>query len=196
MEPTWTWDTARAAGVLSDEWLDLTDADLYGAHLRYANLRYANLRCADLRDADLYGADLRSADLRGADLRDANLRDADLHGADLRSADLRGANLRCADLRDADLHGADLRSAHIDFSCWPLWCGSLEVQVDKRIAVQLMYHACALNCDDSEYLELRNACLDFANQMYRDDVPRLELKKVETERETNGTGNEEEDHVG
>ena len=171
MEPTWTWDTARAAGVLSDEWLDLTDADLYGAHLRYANLRYANLRCADLRDADLYGADLRSADLRGADLRDANL-------------------------RDADLHGADLRSAHIDFSCWPLWCGSLEVQVDKRIAVQLMYHACALNCDDSEYLELRNACLDFANQMYRDDVPRLELKKVETERETNGTGNETENYVG
>ena len=37
-------------------------------------------------------------------------------------ADLREANLREADLREADLRGAD-----IDFSVWPLWCGSFGV---------------------------------------------------------------------
>ena len=117
---------------------------------------------ADLRRADLRRADLRRADLFGANLRDANLRGADLSGADLRRADLRGANLSGADLSGADLSGADL-----DFSCWPLWCGGLAVKVCKRIAVQLAYHFCKLDCDDPEYIAARNAILDFANQFHR-----------------------------
>ena len=102
------------------------------------------------------------ADLSEANLREANLREADLRRADLRRADLRGADLRRADLRRADLRGADL-----DFSCWPLWCGSLAVKVCKRIAVQLAYHFCRLDCDDPEYIAARNAILDFANQFHR-----------------------------
>ena len=35
----------------------------------------------------------------------------------------------------ADLNGADL-----DYSCWPLWCGSLGVHIDDRLAIQLLYH--------------------------------------------------------
>ena len=70
--------------------------------------------------ADLCGADLCHADLCGADLCGA-----DLHGADLCHANLRNANLRGADL---------------DFSCWPLWCGSLDVCLDKRQKRQLLYH--------------------------------------------------------
>ena len=187
----WTWDTARAAGVLADEWLDLRYANLYDADLRGADLHDANLHGADLRYANLHGADLRCADLRGADLHDANLRGADLHGANLRGAHLLYANLTGADLRDANLHGAD-----IDFSCWPLCCGSLGVRVDKKIAAQLAYHFCTLGCDNPEYIAARNACLDFANQIHRSDVPRLEFRNVETERDKNGNGNEEADYVG
>lgn len=97
------------------------------------------------------------ADLRGADLREA----------DLREANLRGANLRGADLRGADLRGADLQGADLDYSCWPLWCGSLDVKADKKIAVQLAYHFCRLDCDDPEYIKTRNAILSFANQFHR-----------------------------
>ena len=97
-----------------------------------------------------------------ADLSEADLREADLRGVDLRGADLRGA-----DLRRADLRGADLRRANLDFSCWPLWCGGLAVKVCKRIAVQLAYHFCKLDCDDPEYIAARNAILDFANQFHR-----------------------------
>ena len=200
MEPTWTWNTARAAGVLADEWLDLRYANLHGANLYDADLYDADLHYADLRGANLHGADLRCANLRGADLRDANLHGADLlyanlTGADLRCANLHGANLHGADLRGADLTGADLRGADIDFSCWPLCCGSLGVRVDKKIAAQLAYHFCTLGCDNPEYIAARNACLDFANKMHR-DVPRLEFKIVETERNKNGTGNETENYVG
>ena len=69
----------------------------------------------------------------------------------------------------ANLQGANLRKANIDYSCWPIWCGSLDVKVDKRIAVQLAYHFCRLDCDDPEYLAMREAMKDFANQFHRVD---------------------------
>ncbi|MFR2842091.1 MAG: pentapeptide repeat-containing protein [Acutalibacteraceae bacterium] len=105
--------------------------------------------------------------LRGADLHRANLCEADLCGANLRGADLHRANLCEADLCGANLRGADLRGANIDYACWPLWCGSLGVKVDVRIARQLAYHLCALDCDDPEYIKARNALLPFANQFHR-----------------------------
>ena len=72
-----------------------------------------------------------------------------------------------ADLREADLRRADLQGANLDYSCWPLWCGSLDVKVDKKIAAQLAYHFCRLDCDDPEYIKTRNAILSFANQFHR-----------------------------
>ena len=101
-------------------------------------------------------------DLHGAYLGGADLGGADLHGADLRGADLRGADLGGADLRGADLRGADL-----DFASLPLWCGSLRIKADKRIAAQIAYHFCSLECDDKDFIMARNAIIDFANQFYR-----------------------------
>lgn len=75
---------------------------------------------------------------------------------------------------------ANLRRADLDFSCWPLWCGSLAVKVCKRIAVQLAYHFCRLDCDDPEYIAARNAILDFANQFHRvGECGKLEKDKEE-----------------
>ena len=92
---------------------------------------------------------------------------ADLIGTDLKLAYLRNADLRGAKLRGAYLSGADLRGAYLDFSCWPLWCGSLDVKVDAKIAAQIAYHFCRLDCEDSGYKQARNAILDFANQFHR-----------------------------
>ena len=61
-------------------------------------------------------------------------------GANLRGANLRGANLRGANLRGANLRGANLLGANIDYSAFPLWCGGLDVHIDDRIAIQLLYH--------------------------------------------------------
>ena len=136
-------------------------------NLRGADLCEADLCEADLCEADLCGADLCGANLHRTDLRGADLCEADLCAADLRAADLRGANLCEADLCVADLSTADLRGANIDYACWPLWRGSLGVKVDVRIARQLAYHLCALDCDDPEYIKARNALLPFANQFHR-----------------------------
>ena len=85
----------------------------------------ANLFDANLRNANLCDADLRYADLRYADLCDANLCDADLFDADL-----------C----NANLDDADLGGANIDYSCLPLWCGSLRVHFDNKQMIQILYH--------------------------------------------------------
>ena len=135
--------------------------------LRGADLHGADLSDADLRDAILSDANLSYANLHGAILSDANLSYANLHGADLRGADLRGAILSDADLSDANLRGADLRGADLDFSCYPLWCGGLHIKTDKRLACQLAYHLCSMQCDDSEFISIRNSILDFANQFHR-----------------------------
>jgi len=109
------------------------------------------------------------ADLRRADLRDADLRGANLRFANLMEADLRDAVLRGADLRDAVLRGADLRGANLDFASWPLWCGSFDVKIDKRIAAQLAYHFCRVVCDDPEVIAVQSALKNLANQFHRVD---------------------------
>ena len=112
--------------------------------------------------------------LNGEEGKCADLRDAALQGADLR-----GADLRDADLQGAALQGAALRGADLDYSCWPLWCGSLDVKVDRRIAAQLAYHFCRLDCDDPDYIEARNAIVNFANEFHRvEECGWLELKEV------------------
>ena len=121
-----------------------------------------DLRGADLSGTDLKGANLKGADLKGANLMEANLRDTNLINANLINTDLRGADLRGANLRGANLNGADL-----DYSCYPLWCGSLHLKADKRLACQLAYHLCSIQCDDADYIKMRNSILDFANQFHR-----------------------------
>ena len=143
--------------------IDLLKQGCKKAVLDY-NLRGADLRGADLSNANLRDADLSNANLRGADLSNANLWDANLRGADLSNANLWGADLRGANLRDADLSGADL-----DYSCCPLWCGSLHFKADKRLACQLAYHLCSMQCDDADYIKMRNSILGFANQFHRVD---------------------------
>ena len=119
-------------------------------------------------------ANLRDTDLRGANLRGANLRDANLQDANLQRANLQGT-----DLQDTDLRGANLWGANLDYSCWPLWCGSLDVKVDRRIAAQLAYHFCRLDCDDPDYIAARNAIIHFANEFHRvEECGWLEPKEV------------------
>ncbi|EGW49608.1 hypothetical protein HMPREF1022_00121 [Desulfovibrio sp. 6_1_46AFAA] len=161
-----------------------------GKYGERANLRCANLRGADLCRADLRGADLRGADLCDADLCDANLCDANLRGANLRGANLRGANLCDANLCDAnlcradlcraDLRGADLCRADLDFSCWPLWCGSKDVKADDRLVAQLFFHVTRLDVSQcsggvKEAMEhVREMAISNLFCEYRNDILKIE----------------------
>lgn len=119
------WLSDEAGGESADLRANLEDAYLRGANLEDANLVRANLKVAYLKDANL-----EDANLNGANLVRANLNGADLKRADLRDVDLKGAYLR----------GADLKGANLDYSCLPLWCGSLKAHFDNRQVIQILYH--------------------------------------------------------
>ena len=83
-------------------------------------------------------------------------------------ADLRDADLQCADLRRANLQDADL-----DFSCFPLWCGGLDIHLDDRQLIQIAYHLVrnglhSKNASEETKKELAKL-IDFANRFHRVD---------------------------
>lgn len=86
---------------------------------------------------------------------------------------MNGANMNGVNMNEANMNEADIRGAYmdngtdIDFSCWPLWRGSLGVHVGTRQWYQLAYHLCALIIDDPACIEARNALLPLANKFHR-----------------------------
>ena len=69
-----------------------------------------------------------------------------------------------ANLQEANLQGADL-----DFSCWPLWCGSKGVKVDIKLVWQLLAHVACLKCGNPEYEKIKKAILPYARKSHRAD---------------------------
>jgi uncharacterized protein YjbI with pentapeptide repeats len=69
-----------------------------------------------------------------------------------------------AALLKAYLYGVDLHGAKLSKADLPLKCGGLHWRIDNRIARQLFYHLCSMECNDPEFIVLRNSGLDFANQ--------------------------------
>ena len=108
-----------------------------------------------------------------ADLRYSNLSDSNLSDSDLRYSNLSDSNLSDSDLRGSSLCYSDLRDSNLDYSVWPLWCGSLKAYVDDRIAIQLLYHTLSV-VQHSPYVsdELKRTLLtpgniDAANRFHR-----------------------------
>ncbi|MBC8495171.1 pentapeptide repeat-containing protein, partial [archaeon] len=138
----------------------------WGSFINYKKpLSDANLRRADLSDANLSDANLSDANLSDANLRRADLSGADLRGANLRRADLSGAVLSGADLRHANLSDANLSDANLDYSCWPLSCKSICVNVDEKISKQLVYHA-LVNMPEKSRNKFLKDPIAFANEFH------------------------------
>ena len=108
---------------------------------------------------------------------------ANLSGANLHWANLSRANLYWADLREADLREANLSRANLDFSCLPLWCGSLSANFDDRQLIQIAYHLVkaglnSSNASDEVKKELAKL-IDLANKFHRvDECGKIEYKEA------------------
>ena len=113
----------------------------------------------------------------------ADLSGANLSNADLSEADLSGAYLRGANLSGVDLSGADLRGADLDFTSWPLWCGSFCLgKTDDRLTAQLVRHTLEVaKANDSEYGRAVFGALFALDKFheFRGDVRPIEKKEVE-----------------
>ena len=156
--------------------ISLKDADLRGSNLRNMNLSNADLsgaylQYADLSHSNLSGACLRNAKLNCANLTEACLADANLSYAYLSNANLTGTVLSGTVLIRAELSDADLSGANLDYSCLPLWCGSLNMKIDKKIFCQLLYHVLragkSVKDEDVEAFLSDEKALALANKFHR-----------------------------
>ena len=81
-------------------------------------------------------------------------------------------------MEGANLEGANLVRANLDFSCFPLWCGSFGMKVDREIFFQLCYHLCRLYCEDNETKLIQEYLKPFANKS--SVIDRHSLTKIYT----------------
>ena len=126
---------------------------------------------------------LCGADLRGLDFCGANMSTSSVQRSDLRGADLTGATLR-----NVTMIGANLRGADLDYSSGiPLWCGSLGVKADKRLAAQMAYHFCRLACGSPEVKAAQAALEGLANKSHV--IKEHELPKTADENKKSASAN-------
>ena len=75
------------------------------------------------------------------------------------------------DLTDADLTRANLTDADLDYSCLPLWCGSLKMKTDERQRKQIAYHLASLfvhaESVSDEEKAIYSAIAAYANDFHR-----------------------------
>ena len=83
-------------------------------------------------------------------------------------ADLTGANLTGANLR-----GANLTRANLDYSCLPLWCGSLKANFDDKVTTQILYHLLSIATHSNNVSQelkdilLTDSLIEQANKFHR-----------------------------
>ena len=131
-------------------------------------------------------ANLKGANLDGANLKGANLSWANLSWANLDGANLDGANLKGANLKGANLSWANLKGANLDYSCLPLWCGSLKANFDDKQIIQIAYHLVkaglnSTNTSKETKAELEKL-IDFANKFHHvQECGRIEKRSEDAE---------------
>ena len=85
-----------------------------------------------------------------------------------------------ADLREADLQRADLQGANLFNTCLPLWCGGLNIKLDRLQMAQLAYHFCSMDCEDDEIKDLQKSLYQLANE-FADSRDDLKNRKYEVD---------------
>lgn len=165
-------------------------ANMKGVFARRANFTGAEmcLVCGDEADfveanfthVSAYEASFVSTNFVRADFTDADFTLSNLTDAVLRDVKLSGTNLEFANLNTLTLKGADMRGNNLDRSIIPLSCGSLRWKIDRRLALQFLYHFCSHDCDDVEIMAVQNSLLTLANQFHRvGECPTLHEKTIE-----------------
>lgn len=87
----------------------------------------------------------------------------------------------------ANLSYANLSYANLDFSCFPLWCGGLDVHIDDKQASQLLYHLIKnINFSKNTSAKLKRLCkiktlIKQANEFHRvNECGKIEVTENES----------------
>ena len=78
----------------------------------------------------------------------------------------------CGGVR-ANLTEANLRGANLDYSCLPLWCGSLKANFDDKVTTQILYHLLSIATHSNNVSQelkdilLTDSLIEQANKFHR-----------------------------
>lgn len=134
------------------------------------DLSHLNFGGKNLEGAIFRGADLSDTSFCGACLRKTDMRYAKLTGASFSYANLSYSDLRHANITNARFHFTILEGANIDFSSWPLWCGSINAILCDKLKAQILYHT--ISVVGTEFFTEDQ--IKFANKFHRiPEVPKL-----------------------
>lgn len=112
----------------------------------YQNFDYTDFSWEDLSGVDFSGSSLVCCNFRGANCTGANFSGATCDGSIFESTTCLDTlfiktNLRNTNFRGTIITGSDFTGSIFEFTCWPLWRGSVGAKIDKKIACQLLFYA-------------------------------------------------------
>ena len=81
---------------------------------------------------------------------------------------------------EPDGQRADLQGANLFNTCLPLWCGGLNIKLDRLQMAQLAYHFCSMDCEDDEIKDLQKSLYQLANE-FADSRGDLKNRKYEVD---------------
>jgi len=151
---------------------ELYNADLYNVDFSHTKLRDSNLSGSILTNSVFYRTDISWVNMKcvsgtNVTFNQSNLGWSDFSGADLKNSIFRNSRLTGVNFINVKLNGTRLYNNDIDFSCFPLFCGSLDIKCDEKLFQQLAYHLCRLIVDNDEIKQCQKALIDVANKFHR-----------------------------
>ena len=141
--------------------------DFSNCHLEDAVLDGMSFRNCNFSFAMMKGASMVQTDFTRCNLSNVQLRDAKMMFASFDHCNLKRAKLNYADIRQVNFYRSELIDINIDFSSWPMWCGTKNSIVGEKLAQQIAAHFCALICDDPETKRMQALLLDYARNSHR-----------------------------
>lgn len=131
---------------------EFNSCDLSGARLEKVSARRSVFLVCEIESAYAEGSDFSATQFNSCNMDSCDMNNAILHGVQFCRCNTRGMHL----------NGSDMTGANIDYSAWPMWCGSYGVKVDRRLFEQLVMHLCGVVVDDREYWNVQQTLKSIA----------------------------------
>jgi uncharacterized protein YjbI with pentapeptide repeats len=108
--------------------------------LKNKKLREREWDYCKFEDCNFEYSDLSDSIIENCEFINCNFYHCDMDNCYLKNSIFRECNIKMVNLLRTDLTNADFSTSNIDYSSFPLWCGSFNVILDDKQKQQLLYH--------------------------------------------------------
>lgn len=113
------------------------------------------------------GGKLSRLELDNSTVRNTEARDVEMPEISMIDTNMTNVSIISCNIIMADLTGAKFINVTLDYSGFPLHCGSFDFTSDIKIPAQLAYHLCRIICDDPIVIKAQSHLNELANKFHR-----------------------------